>query len=520
MIEHLALPGLVETQQAHDAIAQQQQRSTEMQTILRGLRTQVQTAQSRLTQLQSTLTQKKNQSDSIRIQLEQYSDAYFQEVMNQLHHKQTQRADYIASIVVDEAFAIIEGLMKEVQTEYLKQVLSLHDEKKSLIELRALLQDCIAFGKDAKYQLTAREEKKNALQIRKDDLSAQITHSEQTLSDFQITMDTQQQFHCDKIDGSCPYVSMINTATFKTLQTQLDTMKSHLSHLRDEYSILEKEQHKLFADPLMQTLAHDADVAKQILLSCQRKIREEQMTPVTSLDKEITTLQSQWSQLQGQQATTLRLKEQAIALQSEQQSLTTQIQKQEQVIQQLQIQQDTLQIQSEALVSPMILDVDKKKLAEFEQLVDHLSRLLQEFKENQVLVQKLAEKEKMLSDLYTVFSKELLLLVVQRNLPQIQQLMNFYLEQVVEYQLVMEINKKSTSTESLELFVTIEDSYGSREVASLSGGQKVILKLVWMMAISMITRSQMLFLDETINNLDGDTVSKVADLLTNFIKGK
>ena len=48
----------------------------------------------------------------------------------------------------------------------------------------------------------------------------------------------------------------------------------------------------------------------------------------------------------------------------------------------------------------------------------------------------------------------------------------------------------------------------------------MILKLIWMMAISVITRSQMLFLDETINNLDGDTVAKVAELLKNFIKGK
>ena len=31
-------------------------------------------------------------------------------------------------------------------------------------------------------------------------------------------------------------------------------------------------------------------------------------------------------------------------------------------------------------------------------------------------------------------------------------------------------------------------------------------------------RSPMLFLDETINNLDQDTVGKVADMLANFVK--
>ena len=55
---------------------------------------------------------------------------------------------------------------------------------------------------------------------------------------------------------------------------------------------------------------------------------------------------------------------------------------------------------------------------------------------------------------------------------------------------------------------------------SLSGGQKVILKIVWMMAVATVMRSQMLFLDETINNLDSDTIIKVAELLKNFIDGK
>ena len=41
-----------------------------------------------------------------------------------------------------------------------------------------------------------------------------------------------------------------------------------------------------------------------------------------------------------------------------------------------------------------------------------------------------------------------------------------------------------------------------------------------MMAVATVMRSQMLFLDETINNLDGDTIAKVAELLKNFVEGK
>ena len=126
----------------------------------------------------------------------------------------------------------------------------------------------------------------------------------------------------------------------------------------------------------------------------------------------------------------------------------------------------------------------------------------------------------MLSELYTIFSKELLLLVIQTNLPKIQDLMNAYLAQVVDYQLSLAIDTKSVTSDALELIVKIHDQYGERQVESLSGGQKVILKLVWMIAISFVTNAPMLFLDETINNIDADTVAKVADMITNFIKTK
>ncbi len=64
----------------------------------------------------------------------------------------------------------------------------------------------------------------------------------------------------------------------------------------------------------------------------------------------------------------------------------------------------------------------------------------------------------------------------------------------------------------------VDDEKGSRETRSLSGGQKVILKLVRMLAVSVYSQSKMLFLDETINNLDPEAVIKVAELLKNFVQ--
>ena len=44
------------------------------------------------------------------------------------------------------------------------------------------------------------------------------------------------------------------------------------------------------------------------------------------------------------------------------------------------------------------------------------------------------------------------------------------------------------------------------------------MKLVRMLAISSYLQTPLLFLDETINNLDGDTIGKVSEMISNFVK--
>lgn|GEM_PF-5178474 len=86
-----------------------------------------------------------------------------------------------------------------------------------------------------------------------------------------------------------------------------------------------------------------------------------------------------------------------------------------------------------------------------------LRQIISDFKTNQREVQQLQEQEKIVSDLYQIFAKELLLIVVQKNLPVLQDAMNSYLSQVVDYQLQMEIDKKSANSDNIDLLVTIID---------------------------------------------------------------
>ena len=117
--------------------------------------------------------------------------------------------------------------------------------------------------------------------------------------------------------------------------------------------------------------------------------------------------------------------------------------------------------------------------------------------------------------MYTVLNRDLLLFVLSEYLPILSEIINSYLSTVVSY--ILNIHLKEES-EKLELETKILDEKGEREVKSLSGGQRTILKLVRMLAISSYLKTEMLFLDETVNNLDVETVGKVAQLLDGFVK--
>ena len=131
------------------------------------------------------------------------------------------------------------------------------------------------------------------------------------------------------------------------------------------------------------------------------------------------------------------------------------------------------------------------------------------------LINELDEKLKKMKRLYSIFSKEILYEALRKHLPVLSEIINNYLAQCVDYSIEMQIIDKAGK---LELDAKIMDWKWNREVKSLSGWQRTILKLVWMLAVSSYLRTPLLFLDETINNLDVDTVWKVSEMINNFVK--
>jgi DNA repair exonuclease SbcCD ATPase subunit len=108
-----------------------------------------------------------------------------------------------------------------------------------------------------------------------------------------------------------------------------------------------------------------------------------------------------------------------------------------------------------------------------------------------------------------------LLFVLWEYLPVLTDIINSYLSSVTNYQISIKLKE---SSEKLELETKILDEKWERDVKSLSWWQRTLLKLVWMLAISSYMKTEMLFLDETVNNLDIDTVWKVAQMIDDFVK--
>jgi len=84
-----------------------------------------------------------------------------------------------------------------------------------------------------------------------------------------------------------------------------------------------------------------------------------------------------------------------------------------------------------------------------------IDMLVDEFKQYQLERQKLEEQETILGNLYTIFSKELLLMVIQEHLPVLNDIINSYLAQIVDYQINLHLKG---DTEKVELEANIIDS--------------------------------------------------------------
>jgi len=96
----------------------------------------------------------------------------------------------------------------------------------------------------------------------------------------------------------------------------------------------------------------------------------------------------------------------------------------------------------------------EKTANSYQAKIQELRNLIEDYKTLQLKVKKLTEEEKILSNLYTILNKELLLFVLSEYLPVLSEIINAYLASVVDYTITIKLKEES---EKLELETKIID---------------------------------------------------------------
>ncbi len=357
-------------------------------------------------------------------------------------------------------------------------------------------------------------------------LMEQLKEIQNHIKVFEQNIEQQSIFSCEKIKTNCPYIKLINKKNFDQLYEQQQWFIKKQKTLEDEINKKEKELSEFRWSNIQKTNNNFKEFETNI------KEFEEAIQHIKDFFNII-----EWKNIETQYSTYISIKKLKIIKETEINELEKKKKQKEIFIQELEknkslqklVEQEILEYQQEIsnLQKEQNEIKEKNQNTIYEKLIiierynnnciiiqRDIENLIKDFKNIQRETEILKQQEKKINNLYTIFSKELLLLVLQDHLPILNDIINNYLSQIVDYQLDLKLNR--TNNDKLELEANITDEQGERDIKSLSWWQRTLLKLIWMLAISSYMRSPILFLDETINNLDQETVSKVTDMLENF----
>lgn len=333
---------------------------------------------------------------------------------------------------------------------------------------------------------------------------------EEQYTSLTVQYDEQMKFHCDKIEGACPYVEMIKWAAWRSLQQQRELVQQQLKDLEAKKPWTNTDQ-----ELKKKTLLEKKHQLWSYLQAVWRKDLVEKRKKVASLQQSLSVLEQSLKQLELQQQSVVKKREQL-------QEITIKKELQEKIVDVL--IKEIAAIQASLDISKkqqsawwyLSLEILQKQVNIIKETYTHLSTVVEEYVAKKQQKFALQEELKKLKNLYQIFSKELLVVVLQDFLPQLEEVINAYLSQVVEYE--VRFLTPTSVDDSLELDITVHDDHGERGVKSLSWGQRAILKICWILAVASLMNSTFLFLDETITSLDASAVWRVWDLIKQFVQ--
>lgn len=373
-------------------------------------------------------------------------------------------------------------------------------------------------GKSLKQQLENCTLRNQQLISKEQDYTTRTQELDKQMESLQASYEQQNLFHCDKIEGNCPYIDLINTSASTALTKQKEHLLWQQKKLTEQYTSLSVQQKKQEIQKEQTSLEQQIHTLKSFLTDIDRKSLQDLSVQIKTKKEEKRELDQQREKQLIEQQRLQKQREQYIKLQEKKHHLDEQYQKIE--TQKAEITKH-LEKKNEQELPQQIKDLQNNKLISetLHQICQKIDHLLDEVTEQQKKIKTLKEKLVITKDLYQIFSKELMTVVLQDFLPTLQEVLNSYLWQIVDYQIkfLSPSDNGEWSTSQLELDIQVIDEKWARSVKSLSGWQKTVLKLVWMLWVATLFRSKFLLLDETINNLDIHTISQVAEVLEDFV---
>ena len=157
------------------------------------------------------------------------------------------------------------------------------------------------------------------------------------------------------------------------------------------------------------------------------------------------------------------------------------------------------------------LQETEKNIISLKELVWNLNLLIDDYNKNKLSIINLKNTIQTYKELSNIFWKELVIYVFSDYMKALEDLINYFIQDIVNFQLKIQLDEK---WENLDIFVV--DELWKRPIQSLSWWQKTALRIGWILWISKLQNSKILFLDETINNFDQESIQIISRKIKEF----
>ena len=340
-------------------------------------------------------------------------------------------------------------------------------------------------------------------------------------------------FDCRDLWKKCPYISAINKQQYdhyskkkveltQTLETLMSDYKKHdfdkeLKELENQ-KCPEKVEEKRELEKNIKEKTEFLDSLREYLQKIWFAEYEKSYAKLKAIQREIESVVKQQTQWKEESKNLEKYQQDLIAARTSIQHFEKSLQEFDSQTTELNSKIDWVKNEKENS-NYLQIEWQWEDLKRILLCISNIEGLIQDNLNNAILLKKLDEEKKKLKNLIYDLSTGVIIYNLSKHLPLLSDAINDYLSQCVDYSIRMDtVEKEVKDWTEIELEIRVFDDKWEREVKSLSGGQRTILNLVRMLAVSSYLKTPLLFLDETINNLDIDTVWRVSEMINNFVK--